>query len=232
MKQTFIPQSDAGRAFWLNNFSGKLAKYAAKYNITADEVKDMIASALYFIFWIDYLTKVIDYGKRITAYKNQMRGGIPAGAVVAIEPGTSDPGDVPPVVQPDIFGRAFSLAQRIKKHAAYTSADGEDLGIEGSAMESPDVHNAKPVIKIVIGKGGHPTIVWSKGRMDGIDIYVDRTGSGAWTFLATDNYPDYTDTAALPEPGKAAYWQYRCMYRLNDELVGQWSDVAAIAVKG
>ncbi len=232
MKQSFAPRSDAGRVFWLNNFSGKLAKYAAKYSINADEVKDMIASALYFIFWIDYLNKVFDYSKRVTAYKNQVRGGIPAGTVIAIEPGACDPGDVPPVVQPDIFGRAFSLAQRIKKHSAYTTADGEDLGIEGSVIESLNINDTRPVIRVLPGQGGQPRIEWAKGRMDGVDIYVDRTGSGVWTFLATDNFPDYVDMAPLPEPGKSAYWQYRCIYRLDDQQVGQWSDVAAIAVKG
>lgn len=41
---------------------------------------------------------------------------------------------------------------------------------------------------------------------------------------------NYTDTAPLPANGQSAVWKYRCIYRNNDEQVGQWSDVASITV--
>jgi hypothetical protein len=59
---------------------------------------------------------------------------------------------------------------------------------------------------------------------------VDR-GSG-FVFLAIDTVPDYLDTAALPAAGASAAWKYRAIYRLSDERVGQWSNVASISVMG
>jgi hypothetical protein len=44
--------------------------------------------------------------------------------------------------------------------------------------------------------------------------------------------PDYLDTFALPAAGASAVWRYKAIYRLNDEQVGQWSDVATIGVMG
>ena len=44
--------------------------------------------------------------------------------------------------------------------------------------------------------------------------------------------PDYLDTAALPAAGTSAVWKYKAIYRLNDEQVGQWSDIASISVMG
>ena len=58
---------------------------------------------------------------------------------------------------------------------------------------------------------------------------MDR-GTGAFGFLAFDTIPDYLDTAALPAPGLSAVWKYKAIYRLGDEQVGQWSDVASISV--
>jgi hypothetical protein len=40
------------------------------------------------------------------------------------------------------------------------------------------------------------------------------------------------DTAPLPASGQSAVWHYRAIYRLSDERVGQWSDVATIPVMG
>lgn len=36
--------------------------------------------------------------------------------------------------------------------------------------------------------------------------------------------------AALPAAGISAVRKYKAIYRLNDEQVGQWSDVASISV--
>jgi len=71
---------------------------------------------------------------------------------------------------------------------------------------------------------------WKKQGMDAIEIQVDR-GAG-FVFLAIDTVPDYLDTADLPAGGASASWKYRAIYRLNDERVGQWSDVSSISVMG
>ena len=44
--------------------------------------------------------------------------------------------------------------------------------------------------------------------------------------------PDYTDTAPLPAAGESALWRYRAIYRLGDERIGQWSNIAVTSVMG
>jgi hypothetical protein len=36
---------------------------------------------------------------------------------------------------------------------------------------------------------------------------------------------DYADLSPLPAAGVSAVWKYKGIYRLNDQQVGQWSDV-------
>ncbi|MBI3853039.1 MAG: hypothetical protein HY298_22545 [Verrucomicrobia bacterium] len=60
---------------------------------------------------------------------------------------------------------------------------------------------------------------------------MDR-GDGVFACLAIDTVPDYLDTAALPAAGTSAVWKYKAIYRLNNEQVGQWSDVTSICVIG
>jgi hypothetical protein len=77
-------------------------------------------------------------------------------------------------------------------------------------------------------QGGKPEVVWTKGDADGIDIWVDR-GTG-FTFLATDTYPNYTDNFPVPTNSQTTLWKYKAIYRVDDLPMGNYSDVASIAV--
>ena len=50
--------------------------------------------------------------------------------------------------------------------------------------------------------------------------------------MSLDTQPDYTDSFPLPAPDQNALWRYRTIYIKNDTTVGQWSDVAEVALKG
>jgi hypothetical protein len=160
-----------------------------------------------------------------TAYKTALRSGTTIGAM----PTTPALGVPPTAVPAGIFSRVSALAARIKKHPAYTEAIGQDLGIIG-AEQTVDPTTVKPVLNLTL-QAGHPNVGWTKSGMDGIEIWVDR-GTGTFAFLTIDTVPDYLDTFALPAAGASAVWKYKAIYRLNDEQVGQWSDVATIGVMG
>jgi len=63
------------------------------------------------------------------------------------------------------------------------------------------------------------------------NIFLHRDRGTGFVFLGIDTVPDYTDTQTLPA-GQSALWKYKAIYRLNDERVGQWSDVVSVAVAG
>lgn len=68
--------------------------------------------------------------------------------------------------------------------------------------------------------------------MDGIHIYVDRSNSGVFTYLARDSKPNFIDNAPLPPAGQSAVWAYKVIYVKNDEEVGLVSDVLNVTVSG
>ena len=133
----------------------------------------------------------------------------------------------PAMVEPNIFGRITALVARIKAHPGYTEAIGQDLGIIGNE-QAVGFNAMKPVLNLTL-QAGHPNVGWKKQGMGSLEIHVDR-GNGVFAYLATDTVPDYLDTAALPAAGASAVWKYKAIYRLNDEQVGQWSDVVSISV--
>jgi hypothetical protein len=74
-------------------------------------------------------------------------------------------------------------------------------------------------------------IAWKKGSFEGVEIHKSKDGIN-FSKLDRDFKPDYTDKSDLPEPTKAEVWYYKLIYLLNDEQVGQWSDMQSIAVGG
>jgi len=227
-KKSFLPRTDLDKQIWLQNLAAKIALYASKYNLSAADIAKLKAAALYFAYWLDYQNQFNEYTKKITAYKNELRDGVPAGAEPSTEPVAPLVEPPPPAAAPGIFVFAASIGNIIKKNTAYTVADGNDLGIEGAEI-TIDLQSKKPVITIRLVDGGKPELVWQKSGMDGIEIFVDR-GDGRWQFLAIDTYPNYIDTTPLSDTVSSAVWNYKCIYRYDDAQTGQWSDVATVTV--
>jgi len=229
MKKQFIPKDDKGKELWLKNFANNVNTYATKYNITVAEVSDMVASALHFTYWLNYKNQYAEFILKLTAYKNEARDGIIAGATPSVVPAPPALGVAPAAVAPGIFVRANSIALRIKKHNLVTEADMQQLGLIGEE-QTIDVLNATPEITLRTVGGGKPEVVWNKGSFDGVEIWVDR-GEG-FVFLAVDSHPNYTDTSAMPAPNASQVWKYKAIYLLHDERVGNWSAVVSINVGG
>lgn len=227
MKQYYMPVKEIEKLIWLQNFANKIGGYAAKYGIAAATVTDIQNGYAWLAYWMNYRNQYKEFLKKLSAYKDE----IIAGNNIASTPPVPPTLPVAPTsVASGIFTRVTSLVNMMKANLVYTVADGNDLGIEGAeiAAKGGDI---QPQISVRLVNGGHPEIVWTKGSFDGIDIYVNRDNAG-WTFLATDTYPNYIDTAALPASGQTALWQYKAIYRSDDDQEGQYSNPVSITVVG
>lgn len=226
-KKYYLPRTDSGKLLWLQNFALKFNVYVLDQT---NAEKDLVAfSNDWFTYAMTLNETSSTFSQNVTQWKNLLRGG-PADQVMGpvpvftapAAPGVANPG-------PDIFGQITKVVNRLKNHANYTLAIGEDLGIEGDASDI-DTSTWKPLIlakqevnKVVVG--------WSKSDADGIDIYADY-GNGQFVFVATDTKPNYDDMHPLPAAGQTAIWKYKAVYKLNDTQVGQYSDVVSVTVVG
>lgn len=226
MKMYYMPVKELEKLIWLQNFANKIGTYATKYGIAAATVTDIQNGYAWLAFWMNYRNQYQEYLKKLSTFKNEIMNGTGAASVAPTPPVL---GAVPASVPPGVFTRVVSVVNIIKANIGYTDGDGKDLGIEG--VELAARADGKPEISVRLVNGGHPEIVWAKGSYEAVDIYVNR-GSGSWEFLATDTIPNYTDTAALPASGQAALWQYKAIYRLDDEPTGEYSNTVSITVAG
>jgi len=227
-KQFYLPRPEVERGKWLENFATKLPNYATKYGIPSALVTSVQQDSAVFKYFLEYANRITEYSRKINQYKVELSEGADTSLQAPIPP-TAPASPFPPVV--GIFKRVSSIVNIIKSSLSYLESDGLDLGIEGAEQTALNTVEIKPVISLRLVAGGQPEIVWTKGKTDGLEIYVDR-GTGKFELYKVANKPNTIDKTTLPAVGVSQVWKYRAIYRLNDEQIGQWSDTVEISVKG
>ena len=120
-------------------------------------------------------------------------------------------------------------AKNLKSRPDYTEAQGDELGIYGP--ESPDIDtvNIKPILEgSTVGETA--VVNFELNGTDGLQLRSRRGSETEFTFLATDTHPPYDDTRPNLDPALPEKREYIGYYILDDEIIGQPSDVLTITV--
>ena len=224
----YMPKDDSGKADLLEHVAATLPKYAALLGVSAKAMAALQADAVNFRYTLNVLNRAQSYSHNCAAFKNQMRDGGSDSSEWPVSPLLPEP--IPPIVKSGIIPRFSLFIGRIKGHKDYTPAIGQDLRIVGSAY-IVDPNSWKPVLSIQM-KAAHPTVMWTKGKANALELWVDRNDGNGFVFMTINTEPNTPDTAPLPSTGTSVVWKYKAIYRFHDEQVGEWSDVISVMVGG
>ncbi len=229
----YLPQREGDIAKWLLVFNRGIGKYGATLGLSPAEITDGQANCAFGGAVIEVQDEATAYAKSITQFKQAALWA--TGPCTAWPAGYTLPATLPPVSHAGVLALITLLVKRLKAHPAYTVDIGKELGIEGAApvvTAAASVAEAKPLLKLRLDTGGHPLVLWKKGDMEGVEIWVDRGDGKGSALLAFDTMPDYLDTATLPAVGASAVWTYKAIYHIGGGQIGQWSDDVKISVMG
>jgi len=224
-KNPYLPKKDKDKSVWLTDFNTEFVVVAPNLGFTATEIAAVTADSLFFAYLVLVVSLAVQEKETKVKYKQTLADG-PLGHVLGTLPAPIVYPTAPATVPAGIFPRIGKVVQRVKNHPNYTEAIGRALGIIG-AEQTIERAILKPVLKLQLS-GDLVKVIWTKGHATSLHIEIDRGDGAGWVFLANSSQPDYIDKEALPV--KAVKWNYRAMYQMHDELVGQWSDVIGIVV--
>jgi hypothetical protein len=202
MKKDFIPAALAELDAWQANFKNKVANIAKQLKISESEVLPVLVA-------ID--AQSATYGK-VLAIRKEAKSA------------TSNNDEQTKTTVASIR----ALSNQIKAAPDYTEAMGQELGIIGtdSIFEKS---TAKP--KISVGKEGNTVVVkFIKEKADGVYIYSRRSGEKEFTLLGVDTVPPYHDKRPNLVTGQTEMREYKAWYFLDEDIIGQESDVASITL--
>lgn len=200
----FIPRTDGDFLAWMQNFKTQASALAATLGLTAGDTAAIGTDLTSFQAKFDALTAAKAAQQATAADKAATRAGV--------------------------VGRTRALANRIKAHANFTTAFGEQLGILGPE-DTTDLTTSKPTLKATTVQTGNVTLAFNKSIATGVRISSKRGAEATFSFLAVDTESPYVDTrpnlAAGPESR-----MYQAQYLEGDDLVGLLSDIVAVTVPG
>jgi len=200
----FIPSTDPELIPWLTNLKTKITGYVAALNITPARAAQIIA-------WCDALIAAIN---TVAQKKNEW---LAASADKQTQMTTS------------IGGLRGEIA-KWKTDAGMTDAISTDLDIVGGTVAfNPDTYKQKLTAQVI---GDHVQLKFPIGATDGAIINWRIKGQVAWKFLSRDTNSPYNDHTPLATPGVPEVREYQAFGVLNDEQIGQPSDIVSVTFGG
>jgi len=202
--KSYKATTDGGQLIWYPTFKAKLPTYATALNISAPEVTACQASC-------DEIVDAILDGRNKETEAAMAR---------AIKRQT----------QSEEGAKVAALVARLKTSAGYTDAIGADLGVIGSNIPL-DPLTYRPLLRVTPIMGGN-RLSWVRGDAEAMKIYRRLKGQADWTELATSTSTFYDDRTPLAQPNVPEVREYMVCGIVNDEEVGQPSDIVSAVFAG
>ncbi|MFI5218502.1 MAG: hypothetical protein ACHQNT_03355 [Bacteroidia bacterium] len=203
-KKYYLPRSENDLVNWLKNYKLKLATHGATLGLTAAEITAQQNLCDAMIAEIELNFQVQRDAQEQTAVKDARLNT-----------------DLPLVQQ---------RVANMKTNSNYTTAIGEDLGVIGDETRFDQV-NYKPEFKAQTFPG-QVKLDFAKKGVQGIKFFSRNKGAPVWEFLALDTRTPYVDTRPLADPSKPETREYMGVGVINDEQVGQQSDIVTVVFGG
>lgn len=228
-RNSYFPSKLSEMVLWLTNFKNKLPGYAATLGLSAGVATALVADCEWLIYVLGtWLPAVRTFSEACTNASKDAQDG-DGSTLMSLPTFTAPAGGTP--VNNGALQRIFSAVQQIRDVPACDNTIANDLGLIGSQKGMPDWAVFGPVLRVRHAAGG-VTVEWGwqnkREFLHMIEIQVNR-GAG-WQTLAFDTTPGYIDTE--PIPATPTKWEYRAIYRVEDQRIGQWSAVVSVIVGG
>lgn len=203
MAATYFPRSDSGLLIWLGNFQNTLATQAKALSVNAAEIKPALDGAK-------------DLSAAIQVDEQKYAEWQAAVAYTA---------DLKKQALPEIQ----RIVDRLRVAPGFTDEHAKAMMAVPPRQKTWALADHKPSIRGSFA-GGKVRLQWTRGPLDGIHVYGRKQGETAWQLLGRDNRPPYDDPRPLLPNTSVEVREYRVIGVIEDEEVGQPSDIITVTL--
>jgi hypothetical protein len=117
------------------------------------------------------------------------------------------------------------FARLMKNQPNYDEADGLDLMIEREASDDLNPGDSMPELKIIKNLDNSLEFQWKKAGFDMLELQWRRSGAAMWQQADKSTEKVITFTPPLTTPGEPEKFEFRAVYLIKNQRVGQWSPI-------
>lgn len=226
----WYPHSRAGERLMYGNIDAKIDGYAVKYPfLDADYLDEIHAMCRTFIECYDKIEYNRATGKQATQWFEN----------IVSSKQDNTPAPLPPVYQPIVLpaGAFIGIEQACREFRRllvsqrnYNEADGLDLMIEREAADELNLAEAVPELKYAVLPNGSIDFDWKKTGFDMLELQYRKEGATMWQYADKSTEKIINFTPPLTTAGVPERFEFRAIYLIKNQRVGQWSQLYVITV--
>lgn len=230
-RQDYYPSLLPDQVLWLAHFASQLPLQAAALKLSAEQVADAVADALWLVYLLGpWRTSARAWSRGIAALLEdaQTGTGTTARPLHVYQAPPLPDGVVPR--PPGALKRIFQLVQVIKAQPGCTESIRSSLGLK---TRPDDRQHLAPQIDLSLTRAEASEIVIVRGKRWGhLGLLVEgRRGGGDWEEVGILGSRQFRDERPLLVPGQPEVRDYRARFwDGSEDLSGDWSPVATITV--
>jgi hypothetical protein len=122
------------------------------------------------------------------------------------------------------------FAEFFKNNPVYEKGDGIDLMIVAPESEEDDLSTVAPELKLSVDANGAVEVAFKKGDFELLELQYRKVGSTMWQAADKSNKSPIKFTPPLSAVGTPEKFEFRAVYLIKNERVGQWSPEYPITV--
>lgn len=231
MASVGLPKGNNERVAWSINFEAEFPTLSESLGFSEDEKKELLDHVANLRYAILRSQKALAFSKACSKYKSEMLGGIKDTQEAPVSPVFNDiaPPAVP--VEAGIVPFIKTALQRMKLNKNFSEAIAQTLMIAETEAEAVSLEDSKPTGQGSARANSVVRIEWFKGIFDGVIVESQRGDETVWTRLDRDFRSPFDDDRPPLVAGKPEERRYRLRYFIDDELVGEYSDIIVVITK-
>lgn len=224
-----MPSTKAGKFAMFNNFRAKIEGYQTTIGFTNDQKSRMQLIC-------DIYTEIYQKNEQIKASKSDFSAwqdsilmGTPRGEDAPASP------VFPTITMPagsfiGILSEFREFVNFIKNNPNYTENIGLDLMIVGEDTNGDNLTEGFPTLKISPKNDTDVNIVFKKGEAEMIEINYRSAGTEEWLFADKGTKSPLMHKPRFTVAGQAEKFEYRGIFMVKNERIGQWSPIYTITL--
>lgn len=225
----WMPSTRGGKFTMFSNFKAKIEDFQVTLGFDNDLKARMWLICDIYIELYQKIEQIRATMSELTAFQNTILKGEPRGDLAPPTPVFSAIA-MPPESFIGILDEFREIVAFLKANPNYTESIGLDLMIVAEDSNGNGLSESSPELKLSVKNDTQVEIAFKKFKADAVEAQYRKAGTETWILADKATNSPVVHSPQFTTPGQAEKFEYRAIFLVKNERIGQWSPIYTITV--